>query len=57
MSDKTVIDLIEKGLKVSHRRMLEEKAKNEEDIIISANGKIIRRRAKDVLSELLRKDG
>jgi len=54
MSKKT-LDLIEKGVNLAYRRMLEEKAKNDEEIVVSENGKIIRIKARDVLEELKRK--
>jgi hypothetical protein len=54
MSKKT-LELIEKGVNLAYRRMLEEKAKNDEEIIISENGEIVRIKARDVLEELKRK--
>lgn len=48
----SVIDLVEKGVKLAYKKMLEEKSKNDEEIVISENGKIIRLKAKDVLESL-----
>ncbi len=48
-------DLIAKGIKLAYRRMLEEKSKNNEDLVICEKGKIIRIKAKDVLKDLSRK--
>lgn len=52
---RDVVKLIEKGVKLAYKRMLEEKAKNDEYIVISKDGKIIRLKAKTALSQLKRK--
>ncbi len=46
MSDKEVIEFSEKlrrGLEIAEKKMLKEKAKLGEDIIVSSDGKTIRR--------------
>ena len=48
-------DLIAQGVKLAYKRMLEEKSKNNQELIICENGKIIRLRAKDVLKDLSNK--
>ncbi len=37
-----VLVKIEEGVKLYHKRLLEEKRKNNEELIISRNGKIVR---------------
>ena len=55
MRSKKLIDLIEKGIKLSYLKMLEEKSRNNEVLIFSENGKIIHLMAKDALIQLKKK--
>jgi len=40
-----------KGFKLAHRRMIKEKIKNAEYVIVSINGKIVRKKARDLFSK------
>jgi len=41
-----------KGLQISFEKLVKEKAKNDEDLIFSENGEIIRVKAKEILKEI-----
>ena len=54
-SDKTIDILrekIQKGIQISFDKLVKEKAKNDEELVFSENGKIVRIKAKDILKEL-----
>ena len=40
-----------KGLQISFEKLVKEKAKNDDDLIFSENGNIVRIKAKDILKE------
>ena len=40
-----------KGIQISFEKLVKEKAKNDEELIFSENGQIIRIKAKDILKE------
>ncbi|MFM2225575.1 MAG: hypothetical protein RJA07_1777 [Bacteroidota bacterium] len=42
------IDKIEKALQLSYKNMLKEKIKNDEFLIVSENGKVVKIPAKDI---------
>ena len=48
----SIIEKIHKGLQISFEKLVKEKAKNDEDLIFSENGEIIRVKAKDILKEI-----
>ena len=41
-----------KGLEISFERLVKEKAKNDEELVFSENGEIVRIKAKDILKEM-----
>jgi len=41
-----------KGIQISFEKLVKEKAKNDEDLIFEENGKIIRKKAKEILAEM-----
>lgn len=55
MSGNILADLLEKGVKLTYKRLLEEKSMRNGNIIICVDGKIIRLKAKDVLEDLKKK--
>lgn len=52
---KEIRDKIFKGLDLTYKRLLIEKQKNNEDLVISRNGKIIRVKASDLSQKSHRK--
>lgn len=52
---KEIRDKIFKGLDLTYKRLLIEKQKNNEDLVISRNGKIIRVKARDLAQKSHRK--
>jgi len=57
MGNKYFFDKIDAGLKLAFRKMLKEKANNNEEIVVSENDKIVHLKAKDVLEKLKLKGG
>ena len=55
MNSNKISELVEKGVKLAYKRLLEEKSKNNEDLIICENGKIKRLNAKTTLKALKKK--
>ena len=54
-SDKTFDSLREKilkGLQISFEKLVREKSKDDEELVFSENGQIIRVKAKDILKEM-----
>ena len=47
----SIIEKIHKGLQISFEKLVKEKAKNDEELVFSENGKIVRIKAKDILKE------
>ena len=41
-----------KGLEISFEKLVKEKAKNDEELVFSENGEIVRIKAKDILKEM-----
>ena len=41
-----------KGLEISFEKLVKEKAKNDEELVFSENGEIVRVKAKDILKEM-----
>jgi len=41
-----------KGIQISFEKLVKEKAKNDEELIFSENGEIVRIKAKDILKEM-----
>ena len=39
---------ITKGILLAHKRMVKEKIKNDEYVVVSINGKIVRKKAKEI---------
>jgi hypothetical protein len=52
---KEIHDKIFKGLKLTYKRLLIEKQKNDEDLVISRNGEIIKIKARDLAQKPHRK--
>jgi len=52
MTTNYTVEQIYNGVKLAYKKMLEQKSVNDEDIIVSENGKIVRLKAKEVLEEL-----
>ena len=55
-TDKTfdtdiIREKILKGLEISFEKLVKEKAKNDEELVFSENGEIVRVKAKDILHE------
>ncbi|MBN1633220.1 MAG: hypothetical protein JW917_03540 [Ignavibacteria bacterium] len=42
---------IVKGFKLAHKKMIKEKIKNDEYVIVSINGKIVRKKARDIFGK------
>ena len=54
-SDKTFDRLREKilkGIQISFEKLVKEKAKNDDELVFSEDGKIVRIKAKEILKEL-----
>ena len=47
----SIIEKILKGLEISFEKLVKEKAKNDEELVFSENGEIVRIKAKDILHE------
>ena len=47
----SIIEKIHKGLHISFEKLVKEKAKNDEELVFSENGEIVRIKAKDILKE------
>lgn len=43
---------IKKGVMLAHKRMAKEKIKNDEYVIVSINGKNVRKKAKEIYAEV-----
>jgi hypothetical protein len=43
---------IKKGMMLAHKRMVKEKIKNDEYVIVSINGKNVRKKAKEIYAEV-----
>jgi len=42
---------ITKGMMLAHKRMVQEKIKNDEYVVVSINGKIVRKKAKEIYAK------
>ena len=48
----SIIEKIHKGLQISFEKLVREKAKDDEELVFSENGEIVRIKAKDILEEI-----
>ncbi|MCX6159592.1 MAG: hypothetical protein NTY74_16550 [Ignavibacteriae bacterium] len=47
---KKIENSIKKGILLAHKRMVKEKIKNDEYVIVSINGKNVRKKAKEIFA-------
>jgi hypothetical protein len=57
LSDKELLDKIELGIKLAIKKLYEEKARNDESVVICREGKIVHMSARKLLEERALKSG
>lgn len=48
IKDKKLKKILTQGFRLAHKRMVKEKIKNDEYVIVEINGKVVRKKAREV---------